>query len=165
MSDNESTPTIGLEKGDVVGIVVSRFNREVTDGLLQGARAKLSALGVSDAQIEVVFVPGAWEIPLALQQMSRSNRYAALIALGAVIRGQTTHDRHINRFVSLSIGKLSLEYGIPIVFGVLTCKTTKQALRRADPQEMDKGGEVAATAVEMVHVLRSISPATSSTSR
>ncbi len=143
---------------DRFAIVVSQYNREMTEDLLRGAQGKLIDEGVVDGQMDVVWVPGAWEIPLAAQRLARAGRYAAIIALGVVIRGQTTHDRHINRFVSLSIGKLSLQYEVPIAFGLLTCKNVKQALRRADPKGRNKGGEAATAAVEMIRVLRSILP-------
>jgi 6,7-dimethyl-8-ribityllumazine synthase len=130
----------------------------MTEGLLRGAQGKLIDEGLGEGQLDVVWVPGAWEIPLAAQQIARRGNNAAIIALGVVIRGQTTHDRHINRFVSLSIGKLSLQYEIPIAFGLLTCKNVKQALRRADPKGRNKGGEAAAAAVEMIRVLRTILP-------
>jgi 6,7-dimethyl-8-ribityllumazine synthase len=148
--------TVELQPGDRLAIVVSRYHREMTDDMLRGAQHRLSELGWAESQVDVVFVPGAWEIPLAVQRIAQTKRYAAIIALGVVIRGQSTHDRHINRFVSLSIGKLSLQYGLPIAFGLLTCKSAKQALRRADPKGHDKGGEAASAAVEMIRVLRSI---------
>lgn len=157
MSEIESEPT-GPRGTDRIAIVVSRYNQEMTDDLLRGARQKLSEEGVAEGQIDVLGVPGAWEIPLAAQRLAQTKRYAAIITLGVVIRGQTTHDRHINRFVSLSIGKLSLQYEVPIAFGLLTCKTVKQALRRSDPKGRNKGGEAAAAAVEMIRVLRSIPP-------
>lgn len=149
-------PAAGLQSSERIAIVVSMFNQELTENLLRGARLTLSERGVSEDQIDVVRVPGAWELPLAVQRLAQLKQHVAMIALGAVIRGQTTHDRHINRFVSLSIGKLSLQYDLPIAFGLLTCKTVKQAVRRADPQGRNKGGEAAAAAIEMVHVLRAI---------
>lgn len=156
MSEPTAPVAFSWQPTDRLGIVVSRFNLEVTEGLLRGSLQKLSEHGLGAGQVDIFWVPGAWEIPLTLQQLAKTNRHLALIALGAVIRGQTTHDRHINRFVSLSIGKLSLEYGIPISFGVLTCKTTKQALRRSNPDGRNKGGEAAEAAIEMIRVLRAI---------
>jgi 6,7-dimethyl-8-ribityllumazine synthase len=137
------------------GIVVARFNESMTTNLMQGAIAELLLAGIEEQRIDVAWVPGAWEIPFLLQQMSRSGRYAALIALGVVIRGETTHDRQINRFVSLSIGELSLKYNVPIGMGLLTCKTSKQAERRSDPRGRNKGGEAARAALELLR-LRSI---------
>ncbi len=145
-----------LRADDKIAVVVSRYHLELTDDLLRGTRQRLLAGGAKDSQIEVTFVPGAWEIPLAVQRLALSRRFAAIIALGVVIRGQTTHDRHINQFVSLSIGKLSLQYELPIAFGLLTCKNVKQAMRRADPQGRNKGGEAASAALEMIQVLRAI---------
>ncbi len=148
---------IELRADDKISVVVSQYHRELTDELLCGTRERLFAGGAQESQIEVTFVPGAWEIPLAVQRLAQTRRFAAIIALGVVIRGQTTHDRHINRFVSLSIGKLSLQYDLPIAFGLLTCKNIKQAMRRADPKGHNKGGEAASAALEMIQVLRAIS--------
>jgi 6,7-dimethyl-8-ribityllumazine synthase len=148
--------SVQWSSADRVAIVVADFYRDLAEDLLRGARARLTSEGLGDPQVEVFRVPGAWELPLAVQRLAAGGRFAALIALGAVIRGQTTHDRHLNRFVSLSLGELSLKYDLPIAFGVLTCKNIKQARRRADPAGRDKGGEAAAAAVAMLRLLRSM---------
>jgi 6,7-dimethyl-8-ribityllumazine synthase len=142
--------------GSVAGrfaIVVSRYNEHITGKLLAGATRTLEAAGITDSDIHVAWVPGAWEIPLVAQRMARSMRYAAVICLGAVIKGETTHDQHINRQVSLSLGELALETGLPVLFGVLTCNTVEQAIHRAGGNAGNKGEECARAALEMVRLL------------
>jgi 6,7-dimethyl-8-ribityllumazine synthase len=134
-------------------IVVSRYNEHITSKLLAGAVAALGRAGIADEAVDVAWVPGAWEIPLAAQRLVRSGRYAAVLCLGAVIKGETTHDEHINRQVSLSLGALALETGIPIPFGVLTCNTLEQAIHRSGGNIGNKGEECAAAALEMVRLL------------
>jgi 6,7-dimethyl-8-ribityllumazine synthase len=134
-------------------IVVARYNEHITSKLLAGAVETLRAAGVADEAIDVCWVPGAWEIPLLAQRMARSKKYAAVLCLGAVIRGETTHDQQINRQVSLSLGQLALETELPILFGVLTCHTLEQAIHRAGGNVGNKGQECAAAALEMVRLL------------
>ncbi len=131
-------------------IVVARYNQAITEKLLSGAVETLVANGVPDQNIDVARVPGAWEIPLVAQRFARSGRYGAVICLGAVVRGETTHDRHINRQVSLSLGQVSLQYDLPVLFGVLTCNSMEQALHRAGGNVGNKGSECAQAALEMV---------------
>jgi 6,7-dimethyl-8-ribityllumazine synthase len=137
-------------------IVVSRYNESITRRLLDGALATLQAGGVRDEAIDVVWVPGAWEIPLIAQRLAQSRRYAAVLCLGAVIKGETTHDEHINRQVSLSLGQIALATGVPVLFGVLTCQTVEQALQRAGGNVGNKGQECAAAALEMARLLSSL---------
>jgi 6,7-dimethyl-8-ribityllumazine synthase len=137
-------------------IVVSRYNEHITSKLLNGAVETLRAAGVDDDAIDVCWVPGAWEIPLIAQHMARSEKYVALLCLGAVIRGETTHDEHINRQVSLSLGQLALETELPILFGVLTCNTLEQAIHRAGGNVGNKGQECAEAALEMVRLLKKL---------
>ena len=101
------------------GIVVSRYNESITAKLLTGAVDSLTAHGIAAESIDVTWVPGAWEIPLIAQKLAKTQYYAAVLCLGAVIRGETTHDQHINRQISLSLGRISLETEIPVSFGVL----------------------------------------------
>lgn len=136
-----------------VGIVVSRYNDTITNRLLQGALATLTAAGLADDAVDVCWVPGAWELPLVAQELSRDDRYAALVCLGAVIRGETTHDEHINRQVSLSLGQIALDARLPVAFGVLTCNTLEQALQRAGGNVGNKGHEAAEAALEMIRLL------------
>lgn len=134
-------------------IVVSRYNESITSKLLDGAVSTLLAAGVPDENIEVAWVPGAWEIPLIAAEAACAERFTAVICLGAVIRGETTHDEHINRHVSLSVGQISIETGVPVAFGVLTCNTMEQAIHRAGGNVGNKGEEAAAAALEMVNLL------------
>jgi 6,7-dimethyl-8-ribityllumazine synthase len=134
-------------------IVVSRYNQHITGKLLAGAVETLEAAEVSSASIDVAWVPGAWEIPLVAQEWARSGRYAAVLCLGAVIKGETTHDEHINRQVSQSLGQIALETGVPVAFGVLTCNSVEQAIHRAGGNVGNKGVECAEAALEMVRLL------------
>jgi 6,7-dimethyl-8-ribityllumazine synthase len=134
-------------------IVVSRYNETITGKLLQGATDTLTQAGIADDDIDVAWVPGAWEIPLIAQRMAETGRFAAVLTLGAVIKGETTHDEHINRQVSLSLGEISLVTGVPIAFGVLTVNTLEQAIHRAGGNVGNKGIECAEAALQMVRLL------------
>jgi len=134
-------------------IVVSRYNEHITGKLLAGAIETLRGAGLGEDAVDVAWVPGAWEIPLVAQRMANSGRYAAVLCLGAVIRGETTHDEHINRQVSMSLGQLALETGLPVLFGVLTCNTLEQAIHRSGGNVGNKGTECAQAALEMVRLL------------
>jgi 6,7-dimethyl-8-ribityllumazine synthase len=138
------------------GVVVSRYNENITTKLLAGAVQTLKDAGISDGQIDVAWVPGAWEIPLATEEMAASERYAAILTLGAVIKGETSHDEHINRQVSLSLGEIALESGVPVAFGVLTCNSLEQAIHRAGGNAGNKGAECAQAALEMVRLLEKL---------
>jgi 6,7-dimethyl-8-ribityllumazine synthase len=134
-------------------IVVSRYNESITGKLLAGAVETLTARGVPARDIAVAWVPGAWELPLVAQRYARSGRYVAVLCLGAVIRGETTHDQHINRQVSSSLGQIALTTGVPVLFGVLTCNTLEQAIHRSGGNVGNKGVECAEAALEMVNLL------------
>lgn len=138
------------------GIVVSRYNESITTKLLDGAVETLVAAGVSDDHIEVAMVPGAWEIPLVAERLCATKRFSAVLGMGAVIRGETTHDQHINRQVSLSLGEMSLRHGIPVLFGLLTCESMEQAIHRSGGNVGNKGQECAAAALEMVTLLATL---------
>lgn len=127
-----------------LAIVVSRFNESITRRLLDGAVETLLARGVPDDAIDVAWVPGAFEIPTVAARMARGGRYAAVICLGAVIRGETTHDQHINRAVSLALARLGMETGLPVLFGVLTCNSVEQAVARSGGSMPTTGKDVAA---------------------
>lgn len=146
-------PSESLPLNVCVGIVVSRYNDSITGKLLDGALATLTAAGLDEQAIDVAWVPGAWEIPLIAQRLANSGRYNAVICLGAVIRGDTTHDQHINRQVSLSLGELALQSGTPILFGILTCNSLEQAIHRAGGNLGNKGEECAEAALEMIRLL------------
>ncbi len=139
-----------------IAIVVSRYNEVITQQLLDGAVHALTSNGVPEDHVEVAWVPGAWEIPLAASLAVKSRRFAAVVCLGAVIRGETTHDQYINRFVSLSLGQLGLDHGMPVSFGVLTCNSLEQALQRAGGTVGNKGVEAAEAALEMISLLRKL---------
>ncbi len=134
-------------------IVVSRYNESITSALLSGATETLQQAGVADDAIDVVWVPGAWEIPVVAQRLASMRRYAAVLCLGAVIRGETTHDEHINRSVSLGLTEVSLQWELPVLFGVLTCNSLEQAIHRSGGSVGNKGVEVAQAALEMVGLL------------
>ena len=134
-------------------IVVSRYNEHITGKLLAGAVETLQAAGVADGDIDVAWVPGAWEIPLVAQRFAQAEEYVAVLCLGAVIKGETTHDEHINRQVSLSLGQIALATDVPVLFGVLTCNTVEQAIHRAGGNVGNKGVECAQAALEMVRLL------------
>ena len=138
------------------GIVVSRYNDSITGRLLSGAVETLTAAGISDSSIDVAWVPGAWELPLVAQSFVSSERYQAVICLGAVIRGETTHDQHINRAVSLALSELAMSSSLPVLFGLLTCETIEQAIHRAGGNTGNKGIECAQAALEMVSLLKQL---------
>lgn len=137
-------------------IVVSKYNDNITAKLLAGATETLVKGGIDPAAIAVAWVPGAWEIPLVAGRFAHSGKYAAVLCLGAVIKGETTHDEHINRQVSLSLGQIALESDLPVLFGVLTCNTMEQAIHRAGGNVGNKGVECAQAALEMVRLLRQL---------
>jgi 6,7-dimethyl-8-ribityllumazine synthase len=141
---------------DRFAIVVARWNESITRKLLDGAVSTLRDRGIADDAIDVAWVPGAWEIPLITQELTESGRYRAVICLGAVIRGETTHDQHINRAVSVAISELALATGIPVLFGLLTCETMEQAIHRAGGNVGNKGSECAAAALEMIGLLKNL---------
>ena|SRR6266702_3868824 len=138
------------------GIVVGRFNSFIGDRLLEGALDALVRHGAKDEDIEVAKVPGAFEIPLAVQKMAATGRYDALICLGAVIRGATPHFDYVAAEVSKGTAQVSLKTGIPIAFGVLTTDSIEQAIERAGTKAGNKGFEAAMTAIETAQLFRSI---------
>ena len=133
-----------------VAVVVSRYNTAITNRLLEGALETLAEEGVAEDDIHVAWVPGAWELPVAAQRLARRDEIKAVICLGAVIQGETTHDRFINQQVSGSLGRLALQYDLPVLFGVLPCQTLEQALNRAGGSMGNKGSECAKAALEMM---------------
>ena len=143
-----------LEGGRLrIGIVVSRFNQDVTDQLLSGALEELKKKGVEDRNIEVAKVPGAFEIPLVVQKMATSGQYHGILALGAVVRGETPHFEYISHSVSVGLSGIARETGIPVGFGVLTTETVQQALDRADSSKLNRGGQTALTVLEMANLM------------
>jgi 6,7-dimethyl-8-ribityllumazine synthase len=137
-------------------IVVSRYNDSITSKLLDGAATTLTGKGVADHAIDIAWVPGAFELPLAADRLATSGQYVAVLCLGAVIRGETTHDQHINRAVSLGIMEAGLRSGVPVLFGVLTCDSVEQAIHRAGGNVGNKGIECAEAALRMANLLQQL---------
>ena len=138
------------------GIVAARFNEFITSKLVSGALDSLKRHDVPEEQISVAWVPGAFEIPLIASKMAKSGRYDAVICLGAVIRGATSHYDYVCSEVSKGIAAISLESGIPVLFGVLTTDSIEQAIERAGTKAGNKGFDCATSAIEMVNLLREI---------
>jgi 6,7-dimethyl-8-ribityllumazine synthase len=143
-------------QGLKIGIIVSRFNHFVTEKLLDGALDGFKSHGGAEDDLTVVRVPGAFEIPLAVERMAATGRYDALVCLGAVIRGDTPHFDYVCEAVTRGIGDAVRTYKIPIGFGVLTTDNVQQAMDRAGSKDANKGYEALLTAVEMIHVIRHI---------
>ena len=137
-----------------VGVVVSRFNQSVTDQLLAGALRGLVEHGVADDAIDVASVPGAFELPLCAARMAGASRYDALVALGAVVRGETPHFDFVAGEAARGLTDVALRYDVPVAFGLLTTDTIEQALARAGGDRGNKGYEAALTALEMAQLLR-----------
>jgi 6,7-dimethyl-8-ribityllumazine synthase len=138
------------------GIVVARFNSFVVEELLSGAVDALKRHGVSESNITVIRVPGAFEMPLATKKAAESGDYDALITLGAVIRGGTPHFDYVAGECASGIGKIALEANLPVVFGVLTTDTIEQAIERSGTKAGNKGADAAMSALEMVSLLRNL---------
>ena len=139
-----------------IGIVVARFNEFITSKLLSGAKDGLVRHEVKEENIDVAWVPGAFEIPLIASKMAGSGRYDAVICLGAVIRGSTTHYDYVCNEVSKGIAAVAMQSGIPVMFGVLTTENIEQAIERAGSKAGNKGYECALGAIEMVNLIREI---------
>ncbi len=135
-------------------LVASRFNDFVVEPLLRGALDALRRHGVGDKQIEIVRVPGAFDIPIVARKLALSRRYEALIALGAVIRGQTPHFDYVAGECASGLSRIALESGVPVAFGVLTTDTVEQAVDRAGGKGGNKGADAAMVAIEMANLLR-----------
>ena len=143
-----------VSEGIRVGIVAARFNEFIVSKLLSGCEDGLLRHGVRSEDIAVAWVPGAFEIPLAAQAMAKSGKYDAVITLGAVIRGATSHYDYVCAEVSKGVANVSLDTGVPVLFGVLTTDTIEQAIERAGTKAGNKGAECAQGAIEMVNLLR-----------
>jgi len=149
-------------------VVLSRFNRSITERLLAGAVQTLVAHGVPEEHIDVAWVPGAFEIPTVASRLAADGRHAAILCLGAVIRGETPHDQYINQAVSMALAQLGMQYKMPVMFGILTCATLEQAIARSggraattgkdDAQAHlgNKGVDCALAALEMVDLLNKL---------
>lgn len=142
--------------GQKLGIVLGRFNSFIGDALLGGAIDVLKRNGVKEKDITVAYVPGAFEIPLAVKKMADGGKFDGVIALGAVIRGSTPHFDYVAGECSKGLSSVQLETGVPVGFGVLTVDTIEQAIERAGTKAGNKGAEAAMTVVEMVNVLKNL---------
>jgi 6,7-dimethyl-8-ribityllumazine synthase len=142
--------------GKKFAIVVARFNSFVADKLLEGALDVLVRSGAADSDIDVVRVPGAFEIPLAAKKLAGTQKYDAIIVLGAVIRGATPHFDVVVNEVSKGTAQVSLEFGLPVLFGVLTTESIEQAIERSGTKAGNKGAEVAVAAIEMANLIANL---------
>src|SRR5262249_20304595 len=135
-------------------LVAARFNDFVVGPLIEGAADALRRHGVADGDIDLVRVPGSFEIPLVARRLAAAGRYAAVICLGAVIRGDTDHYDHVAGGAAHGVAQAALATGVPVIFGILTCDTLEQAINRAGAKAGNKGAEAALTAIEMVNLLQ-----------
>jgi 6,7-dimethyl-8-ribityllumazine synthase len=145
--------------GHRFAIVVSRFNEEITDGLLQGARERLAEASVPDDDVTIIRVPGAFEIPIVAQRLGESGEYDAIVCLGCLIKGETMHFEYIAEAASHGIMQAAAATGIPMAFGVLTTLTEEQAVERSRSGPDNKGREAAAAALEMAKLFRKLDEA------
>jgi len=143
-------------KGLKFGIVISRFNEFITSKLLDGAKDALVRHGAKEDDIDVAKVPGSFEIPMIARKMAAKGAYNAIICLGTVIRGATPHFEYISAEVSKGIASASMETGVPIAFGIITCDTIEQAVERAGTKSGNKGWDAAMTAIEMAQLLKKV---------
>jgi 6,7-dimethyl-8-ribityllumazine synthase len=137
-------------------IAVSRFNELISSRLLEGAKDYLLRHDVSPGDIDVVWVPGSWELPLVVREFALTGKYDAVIALGAIIRGDTPHFDYVSAEVSKGLAMVGMEHRVPVSFGVLTCDNLEQALLRAGSKSGNKGSDAAAAAVEMADLMKQI---------
>lgn len=144
-------------EGSRFAIVCARWNEEITERLLQSAIATFREFEIEADRLSVVRVPGAFELPVAADVLAKSKRFAAVICFGAVVQGDTDHDRYINESIAHAFQSTALATGVPVIFGVLTCRTMEQAFDRAGGKAGNKGTEAVHAAIEMASVLRKLS--------
>jgi 6,7-dimethyl-8-ribityllumazine synthase len=158
----QSMTDITVKEGELllrdarIALLVSRFNSFVVESLLAGAIDTLKRHGADERDLQIVRVPGAYEMPIAAQRLAASKRFEAIIALGAVIRGGTPHFEYVAGECTKGLSQVSLQYDIPIAFGVLTVDTIEQAIERAGTKAGNKGAEAAMSAIEMINLLRGL---------
>lgn len=133
-----------------IAIAVSRFNSEITKRLLSECIGELKRHGIKEKNITTTWVPGAFELPFAAQRFAQTKNFDAIICLGCIIKGETSHDKHIATWTAVGIGEVSLLFNVPVMFGVLTPNSEAQAIKRASPGPLNRGREVAKAAVEMI---------------
>ena len=146
-----------LGKGLRFGLVISRFNEFITHKLLEGAQDALLRHGVNQEDIEIAWVPGAFEMPLIAKKLAQTKQYDGVICLGVVIRGGTPHFEYIATEIAKGIAKVSLDSGLPVIYGVITADTLEQAVERAGTKEGNRGFDAAVSAIEVANLLRGIS--------
>ncbi len=137
-------------------IIVARFNEFIGSKLLSGAKDELTRHGTKEENIDVIWVPGAFEIPIIAKRAAKSGKYNAIITLGAVIKGSTSHYDYVCAEVSKGVASVGLETGIPVIFGVLTCDNIEQAIERAGTKSGNKGADAAKSAIEMANLIQKI---------
>lgn len=143
-------------EGIKFGIIVSRFNEFFSEKLMEGAVDALKRHGASDDSIDIIRVPGSFEIPYAASRVAQANKYDSIICLGVVIKGHTPHYEYINNEVAKGVAKLSLDYNMPIIFGLVTADTLEQAIERCGSKSGNKGYAAAMTAIEMVNLFKTL---------
>jgi 6,7-dimethyl-8-ribityllumazine synthase len=156
MKNNKTFEGMLLGDGLKFGLVVARFNDFITNKMLEGAMDTLLRHGVNEDDVEVTLVPGAFEIPLVAQKLANTKHYDAIICLGAVIRGGTPHFEYVAAEVSKGIAQVSLNTGLPVIYGIITADTLEQAIERAGTKQGNEGSKSALTAIEMANLLNSI---------
>jgi 6,7-dimethyl-8-ribityllumazine synthase len=156
MMTNKTFEGMLLGDGLKFGVVVARFNDFITNKLLDGALDSLLRHGVIEEDIEVAWVPGSFEIPLAAQKLANTKKYDAVICLGAVIRGGTPHFEYVASEVTKGIAQVSLSSGLPVIYGVITADTLEQAIERAGTKQGNEGSKAAVTAIEMANLMNAI---------
>ncbi len=157
--DDKANPPLGpatarQRRSWRVAVAVSRFNEAITDNLLACCLEELQAQGLKDSNIDVRLVPGAYELPFVANRLARSRRYQAVICLGCILKGETSHDLHIATWAAIGIGQIGLATGVPTLFGVLTPNSEEQGLERSRPGPRNRGKEVAQAAIEMIHLVK-----------
>lgn len=145
-----------LAEGKKFGIVVSRFNEFITGKLLEGAKNSLIRHNADEKDIDVAWVPGSFEMPVVVKKLAASKKYDAIICLGAIIKGETSHNEYVANEVTKGIAQVSLETGIPIAFGILTTENLEQAIERAGTKAGNKGSQAAEAAIEMTNLITQI---------
>jgi len=143
-------------KGFKFGIIVTRYHEFITSKLLSGSIDCLKRHGASEEDISIAWVPGAFEIPMTLKVMAESKKYDAIICLGSVMKGETSHNQYIANEVTKGIAKVNLDFNIPVAFGVITPDTLEQAIERAGTSQGNKGWEAALTAIEMTNLMKEV---------
>lgn len=147
-----------LAQGLRFAVVVSRFNEFISSRLLDGAQDALLRHGAKEEDIEIAWTPGSFEIPLIAQKMAESKKYSAVICLGAIIRGGTPHFDYVAAEASKGVAKVSLDTGVPVIFGIITTDTLEQAIERAGVKEGNMGAKAAVGAIEMANLIKSLAP-------